>query len=191
MTAQIPDEIRLRGQRFAVTAVDGSGLFDPAAYGMQPRATSTGCYRGRVCRYVVDQGLLVLHELEVGLEGEPPPLAGVRPRQDESGSPAWTYRGLGLPAAFTGRLLVGDGKPDEILYLNMGFRPAWMYREVRELTFWDGTLLSVTDHSAELAEVRAEIGTTATRPSPGEPVREWISRTFSLSYAYSWPGRRS
>ncbi|MEV4314764.1 hypothetical protein [Actinocrispum sp. NPDC049592] len=43
MTAQRPDEVCFEGTWFAVTAVDGTGLFDPDAHGLAPEAFSTGC----------------------------------------------------------------------------------------------------------------------------------------------------
>ncbi|MCK2239027.1 MULTISPECIES: hypothetical protein [unclassified Crossiella] len=187
MTAQEPDEVFIEGGSFAVTAVDGTGLFDPAAHGMAPRAISTSCYHGHVGRYAVVEQRLTLRELQLGSAAEPPPLAGVRPRQDEDES--WHYRGLELPIDFTGRLLIGRGNLADRPYLTMGFRPAWLYPDVRELTFQAGALLSATDCSAALAEVRAAVAATATRPAPGEETRDWIDRTFSLTYAYSWPGR--
>jgi hypothetical protein len=91
--------------------------------------------------------------------------------------------------AFTGRLLVGTGHPDVRPRLHMGFWPAWMFDQVRELTFRDGRLLTATDCSAELAEVRAAIADFAAEPSKGEEVGDWVDRAFSLTYAYSWPGR--
>jgi hypothetical protein len=91
--------------------------------------------------------------------------------------------------AFTGRLLLGRGDVDDSPYLNMGFWPAWMYREVHELTLQAGALLTATDCSAALATVRTDIATMAARPAPDEPTQEWITRTFSLAYDYSWPGR--
>jgi hypothetical protein len=64
MTLQIPDILRLRDQEYAVTAVDGSGLFDPQACGLQAgRLLSTGCWRGYICTYEITAQLL-LREVE-------------------------------------------------------------------------------------------------------------------------------
>ncbi|MBP2478523.1 hypothetical protein JOF53_007395 [Crossiella equi] len=184
MTAQMPDRVFIQGMGFALTAVNGTGLFDPAARGLEPQGFSTGCYRGHVCRYAVKERL-VLRGLELGAEEEPPPLDGVRPRQDEHlGS--WRYQRLDLPVSFTGRLLVGRGYADSPV-VNMGFWPAWRYAEVHDLAFRDGVLVSAEDCSAALAEVRANL--PATGPAPGEPFGDWFERTFSLTYEYSWPGR--
>ncbi|MEV6827907.1 hypothetical protein [Amycolatopsis sp. NPDC051102] len=183
MTTQFSDEVTLGRARFAITAVDGTGLFDPAAHGFTPRPTSTACWRGHIEGYAVAEGRLVLRDLKLGSEDTPPPFGGARPRWHD-GYDAWHYRKLDIATGFTGRLLLGRGEHEERPYLNMGFRPAWVCTEVRELTFRDGTLLSAEDLSAELDAVRA---VAPAHPEAGEPAGDWIDRTFSLGYAYSWP----
>jgi hypothetical protein len=180
------DEVFFEGEQYAVTAVDGAGLFDPGEHGLEPRMLHTACYRGRICHYAVDDRRLVLRELHVGSEDEPARIDGVRARwDDEFGS--WHYQGLDVPVAFTGRLLIGSGDVDDSPYLNMGFWPAWMFAEVRELTFRGGGLVAADDCSAAIAEIRPDM---IAEPAPGESTEDWIHRTFSLTYDYSWPGRR-
>jgi hypothetical protein len=164
MTAQAPDEVLFGGERFAVTAVDGTDFFDPTAHGLQPRPTSTACYRGYICRYAMIERRLVLRDLQLASEHEPPRLGGVQPRQDRR--LAWHYYGLDNAVEFTGRLLIGNGDVVDRPYLNMGFWPAWMYSEVYELTLRSGELLAAVDCSAELAAVRAELAATAAQPTP-------------------------
>jgi hypothetical protein len=187
MTAQIPDEVLYEGTWFAVTAVDGTGLFNPAAHGLEPGPVSTACWRGFVCRYAIAERQLVLRNLVLGSKEEPPELGGVQPRQNERQN--WQYQELAIAVGFTGCLLIGGGDVADRPYLNMGFWPAWMYSEVYELTFRAGALVSAADHSAELAAVRASLAGRAARPAPGEPTGDWVSRTFSRTYDYSWPGR--
>jgi hypothetical protein len=62
-----------------------------------------------------------------------------------------------------------------------------MYAEVHELRFADGVLLETADLSAALASVRGRLGDGAARPAAGESTVDWIDRTFSLTFAYSWP----
>lgn len=52
--------------------------------------------------------------------------------------------------------------------------------------FVAGRLTGARDLSADLDAVRDTI--TAAGPEPGESTRDWITRTFSLTFAYSWPG---
>ncbi|MFB8277968.1 hypothetical protein [Nocardia colli] len=188
MTAQASDAVLFEGDRFAVTAVDGTGLFDPVAHGLEPRGFKTSCYRGYICRYAVVGQRLVLRDLELGSPDESARLDDVRPQQDKDGW-SWHYRGLDISVAFTGRLLIGNGHIPNRPYLNMGFWPAWMCGNVYELTLRAGALLSAVDCSAAVAATRADIITTAHRPAAGESTEAWIARTFSLTYDYSWPGR--
>ncbi|GIJ56707.1 hypothetical protein [Virgisporangium aurantiacum] len=183
MSAQIPDELRYRGRLFALTAAEGVGGFDPAEHGLTPRPASTACWRGTVCRYRLRYRQLLLDRLDLATDDPPPPLAGAEPR---AGRYDWRYRDLGLPVPFTGRMLVGRGDVDGTPYLNMGFWPAWMYAEAHELTFTDGTLTGARDVSDDLAAVRDTIAEAG--PGAGESSSDWIARTFSLTFAYSWPG---
>jgi hypothetical protein len=188
VTTQLPDEVFFDGQWFSVTAVDGAGLFDPAAQGLELRWIHTACWRGHICRYAIVEQRLVLQDLAVGSDSEPPPIGVVRPQLGEFG--AWQYEGVDLPVAFTGRLLIGNGELDDLPYLNMGFWPAWMFPEVYELTLRDGALVTAADCSAALAVVRADILAPDIGPDTDEPSGDWVNRTFSLAYDYSWPGRR-
>jgi hypothetical protein len=96
------------------------------------------------------------------------------------------YRGLAVPVAFTGRLLIGAGYVD-IGWLNMGFRPAYGFQQVWELAFDAGRLTTVHERSADLAAVREQRAVSGVVPAGGEQISDWIGRTFSLSFAYSWP----
>ncbi|WP_280466372.1 hypothetical protein [Nocardia brasiliensis] len=91
--------------------------------------------------------------------------------------------------SITGRLLVGADVIPNRPYLNMGFTPAWLYEQVYDLTLRAGELPTVQDCSAAVAATRAEIITTGAEPAPGESTEDWITRTFSRTYDYSWPGR--
>jgi hypothetical protein len=161
-----------------VTAVDGSGLFE--AVGAQ--ATSTACYRGYVASYRVDGDQLVLAELETDPSYEGTHL-GVSP---VPGHGVQVYRGLTVPVAFTGRLLIGAGYVD-IGRLHMGFRPAYGFQRVWELAFGAGRLTTAHERSADLAAVRERLTGIRAGPAEGEATSDWIDRTFSLSFAYSWP----
>ncbi|GAA1513437.1 hypothetical protein GCM10009827_030010 [Dactylosporangium maewongense] len=193
MTGQLPDEVLHDGEWHAVTAVDGAGLFDPAGHGIEVTAMSTACWRGFVCRYRVDAGRLLLQDAELGAPATAPPvpLFGVLP--GHSAYPKglrgrWSYSDVDAPVAFTGRLLVGAGIAG-IGFLHMGFRPAYGYERVAELRFDGGVRTAAHDRSAELAEVRRRLSEACSRPgpAPGETSGDWIDRTFSLSFEYSWP----
>jgi hypothetical protein len=185
VTAQIPDTVTFNGQRFAVAAVEGIGLFDPARVGIHPEVLSTACWRGFICDYEVVDAMLVLRHLEVGIGDDPPEIRSVSPSRTELG--AWQYDGLNLTLDFTGRVLIGNGDPSDRPYLHMGFLPAWFFAEVWDLTFDAGRLVGALDRSADVSKVRARLGPAGARPRAGQPTSEWIDETFSLAYSYSLP----
>ena len=133
MSGQIPDEVRYQGCRHAVTAVEGAGLFDPADHGMRPGPLSTACWRGFHCCYLIQRDQLVLESVEMGrpenmaIAAELFGIAASVASADAVHSGALVYRQLASPVTFTGRLLLG-ADPVQLGYLNMGFRPAWLYR---------------------------------------------------------------
>ncbi len=167
-----------RDQSYALTGRDGDGLFDPSALGLRPLAMSTACWRGYVCQYTVVDGGLVLTELEMLVEGEPPPLFGVTPLKEGLRGPR--YEGLREPVRFTGRLLLGRGFLSE-LYVHMGFQSSWKYEDVQELLFENGHLTEAHDRSEDAARRRAEPSPDDVPPSPADrtSTRTWIQRTFS------------
>jgi hypothetical protein len=113
VTSQISDEVRFHGVWHAITAVDGAGLFDPTEHGLKPGPLSTGCWRGFICRYHIDQGQLTLEDVEMGRPTSDHialPLFGVPagPTDDRSEhAGALRYERLAAPMPFTGRLLPG------------------------------------------------------------------------------------
>ncbi|WP_327003932.1 hypothetical protein OHA72_54265 [Dactylosporangium sp. NBC_01737] len=191
VTGQFADEVMHDDAWHAITAVDGTGLFDAAEHGFSPRMMSTACHRGSLCKYRIDARRLVLHAAEIGAApGTPPvPLLGVEPGRSaypEAFRGQLSYVDLNAPVGFTGRLLIG-AEPVSIGYLHMGFRPAYGFARVWELAFDGGALTAAADRSADLAEVRSRLVGTRPEPAPGESAEDWIDRTFSLSFAYSWP----
>ncbi len=192
MTGQFADEVCHDGVWHSITAVDGTGLFDATTHGFPPTAISTACYRGVLCRYRIKGQRLVLHAAEIGAAAgtTPLPLFGVEPGRSaypEVFRGRLSYVDLDAPVSFTGRLLVGADVVS-IGRLHMGFRPAYGFARVWELTFDGGGLTAAADRSADLAEVRRRLADTQPGPAPGESTSDWIDRTFSLSFAYSWPG---
>lgn len=67
MTAQINDGIKYNGTEYSIVGIDGDGLFDPFAYGMNPVSWCTACWRGFVTDYEVENGQLFLDTLKICL----------------------------------------------------------------------------------------------------------------------------
>ena len=61
----------------------------------------------------------------------------------------------------------------------------YKYKDIHELVFDSGQLVTATDLTGEMAKVRADV---ANRPlQPGDPsdkqeIMQWIDHTFSLKY---------
>jgi len=183
MTAQINDAFCYQGELYAVAGISEGELFDPAAFGMEPKGASSACWRGWQAQYALAGRQLVVDVLNVNLfdrDRRPdsyvrvpgPPIGGVLPVDedlDDCGDEddearllrafrpsSWfnnRYENLGYPLTYTGGLLLATGFIDD-LYVHMGFHPAWKYEKVVELVFEGGVLQKACDRSAEMAELR-------------------------------------
>ena len=90
MTLQISDRVRYRcpwhflRREYALTAVNGNGLFDPKDHGIAPdESRCTALYRGFICDYSVHREQLWLDRLSVYQDTLEPRLFGVAPRHNE------------------------------------------------------------------------------------------------------------
>ena len=183
MTAQINDTFFYQGESYAIAGISEGGLFDPAAFGMEPAGTCSNCWRGWQAEYALAGRQLVVDVLNVNLferdrrpgsyERVPgPPIGGVLPVDDDqdniededvearlrrasrrSGRFNNRYENLGHALTYTGGLLLASGFIRD-LYVNMGFHPAWKYEKVVELVFEGGVLQKECDRSTEMTELR-------------------------------------
>lgn len=166
MTAQIPDTVLFEDQTYNLAGVEGEGLFKPAQYGLEVVMASTACWRGYLCTYAVAEDRLLLEAIDAmagRYEGDdfvPIELPAIHGHAGEraGGRGAMfnaAYRGLGLPVAFTGRLVLGDGLMEE-LFDEVGAPPPWVYRRVLGLQFSNGVLTGREDLSEQMAAARAK-----------------------------------
>lgn len=197
MTAQAADSARLREERFLVCGVNGSELVAPSQWGLKPEMPSTACYRGWMAEYQIDDrielaDLYVFHDAGLPVKNRKPNgpvINGVSPQEpDATGSAIGfncLYRGLALPIAFTGGILLGAGFVRGLL-VNMGFHPFWKFEKVHELIFEQGKLLSCVDKSDVASALREKhlVNGFLGRPdlSRGDKVMAWIEQSFSLRY---------
>ena len=203
MTAQIPDIVTYRGQQYSVAGVVGTGLFKPEDHGLVPHALSTACWRGFHCEYAVQDAVLLLEQVNIGLSeedfasgtlvfGRAFESYSFEAKKLEKG--VWVpvtavahdkrVRGLHQPMRFTGGLLLG-GEFIREMYVHMCFHPAHKFRVVLELIFEDGNLQKAFDRSEEVANFRkamaSDLGLPERRPSK-QAIEDWIKSTFSLDY---------
>ena len=186
MTAQIPDSVRINGTGFNICGVRGEGLFDPSVHGIETSAPHTACWRGFVCGYAVAYNHLVLDELTLWSEPRRWPhnrpllesFFGDRLLIDEDQTSV-SAQELACPVPFTGGLLLGNDFVEE-LHVRMGFQPAYKYRQVLELTFESGLLVSQSDRSIEMAEIRLREGRGDGKRS--KDLAAWINDCLSVEY---------
>ena len=151
MTAQVDDVVVFRGCMYALIGVNGQGLFEPGEHGLQVHMMTTACRRGYVCEYAVKGDQLTLIALRLGMAEPPTHLFGTDLRFIGS---AATYSPIRVPLPFTGGLLLG-ARFIRDPYAHMGRHPAWKYTKILELSFSDGRLGEMADHSELMAERRA------------------------------------
>jgi hypothetical protein len=176
MTAQAHDSFRYLGEDFSIVGISGKGLFQPQDHGLKPVATSTACWRGFQCTYVLVDDRLRLSTVYVGLDpdatalaklGKGPELGGALPRHSRQMSAlgSWFYKDPAVELRYCGGLLLGADFISE-LYVHMGFHPAWKYRRVHELLFESGRLTKAVDRSEFMSQVRDRM--SAKRPASRE-----------------------
>jgi len=198
MTAQVQDILFFQGKPYRLAGIGANEApFDPQCHGIHAFAADTACHRGYVCTYAVsNDGSLVLRELHINLDLRaaipgvshlvpipPPELFGTKPiAQGRRADFEWCYKDMSGPAPYTGGLLIAADFIDE-LYAHMGFHPAWKYREVHELLFDQGRLLSASDVSAEMAELRKNVTREMLKPADTADIGAWVEKCFSRRYA--------
>lgn len=187
MTAQFSDNVKYRGSTYAIAGKNGYGLFYPDEHGLKTHGGCTACYRGYVCTYAIHEGRLLLDSLFAFLSGDAPKLFGRSPMpQKERSLFDVIYDRLRHPVPYTGGLLLGDGFIEE-LYVHMGFHPAWKFREVHEVIFEDGVVVTETDRSEAMAGFREEISHRPLEPdldTDREDISKWIAKCFSQEYRW-------
>jgi hypothetical protein len=189
MTAQVPDFFIYGDDKYSLAGVNGQGLFNPADHGIRTIPCSTAMWRGFGCTYALEDERLVLQDLGLCVEGDPPAIFGAQPEPSPRPFQGQLhYADIGWQVPFTGGLLLGSGFIQE-LYVHMGFHPAWKFRQVHELIFEQGRLNASHDRSQAMQEFRERMKKRPSRsgsPDEGE-LMAWIRQCFSLDYEWFGP----
>lgn len=147
-TQQAPDRLLFRGVEFA-TIDPFYGRFSPRDQGIETREISTACWRGFFATYTVQGDRLLLTKVQVrysekqaaqAKDGKGPLLFG-KPAVFQSDRLIWLYDNLAYPIEDSAVWVVGtefDPKYRQVLATDPG------YRNVRELEFQKGRLVSTT-----------------------------------------------
>jgi len=154
MSGQMSDVIVVDDEEFALVEPLSGTLFDVRSHGVAPVTMHSANTRGELARYRIEEGRLLLSDLQVGSVDAPPAINGVEPSTDEYGQ-VWTYLDLDVPVAFSGDLIVG-ADPILELYVHAGFLPAWHYERVLAFALDNGLVVGTEDRTEEVAAFRAE-----------------------------------
>ena len=160
--------VTYEGEAYEVIGLDGDGLFDPRALGIQTVAPHTACWRGFIAGYEVRARRLHLQSLALWSDRPLPPVFRVAPSGSAAdddvvrhpfdpslgGQVRGEYTFEDAPISFTGALLVGREYVGRG-YSTTGGDPPWSYSAVHDLTFEDGWLVDSIDRPAEMASARA------------------------------------
>jgi hypothetical protein len=183
MTAQIPDEFRYNGVIYSLVGIDGSGLYTPQDFGLNPYSTCTACWRGYVMKYDCRNNQLLLVGMDVNAK-ETPEINGVKPIKGENFF-ALGYVDMDLKTRFTGNLLLARDFIQE-MYVHMGFQRPMAYREVIEVHVNKGDIIEIRDLSEEMERKRSKDSSRGAQPKSRDEsdIKEWIEGTFSLDYEH-------
>jgi hypothetical protein len=181
MTAQIPDEVLLDGERFSLVGMKGDQLFEPQDFGIIPQSASTACWRGYVMKYHFVQDQLILDEMRV-TTNDPRKFNDIVPQQEENLF-KYCYKNLNLKVDFTGSILLAKDFIQS-MYVHMGFQRPMAFETVVEINIENGTIVHIKDLSKKMAVKRKKDIQRGARPNSDseDDIKKWIEKTFSLDY---------
>jgi hypothetical protein len=167
LTAQIPNWVTYKGEKYSLIGLRGDWLPAPQDFGITPSVPHTACYRGYIAGFELNESGFFLQELTVwrscqGADVRFPPINSVLPRTgyaDESGRKTpdnqAAYSGLCVPVPFTGTLRLASGFVEDF-YIHQGFQKASAFETVLDVTLVEGRCVKIEDRSEEAAQRRGE-----------------------------------
>lgn len=172
-TAQIPDIIIFRGEKYDLIGLAGGQLFKPQNFGMEPVPLHTACWRGFYSTYVIKDKLLFLQKMTTSIKnGNYKPINKILPQLVNN---RHEYQNVNLLVPFTGKLRIAKDFIRDY-YIHMGFQKASAYKIVIDLSFEDGKLENINDRSFEVERMRGEF---KKRYEAGG-IKQKIGEAFSL-----------
>jgi len=181
ITAQIPDEFTINGEKFSLVGLKGQGLFTPEDFGIRPHFTCTACWRGYVMEYNFINNKLVLTGMRVNVN-EPTKINSVEPQKGDSLF-KFHYNNLNLKTHFTGSVLLAKDFIQS-MYVHMGFQRPMAYKVVVEIEIENGEIISLKDLSKKMEDQRQKDINKGAEPNSNsmKDIEEWVNQTFSLEY---------
>jgi len=161
MTMQVLDVVIYEREQYDLVGWNAGRIFDPAKFGIQTAPLNTGCLRGCHCFFKIDQETFLLDSMKIRSEdGNYFKINDVHPtpRGQIAGKGEVTYHGLNLNIPYTGTIRLGKdltGPPHFSTFLPPD---EWMYSKVIDVELSNGSVQSIKDMSAEMAERREKEG---------------------------------
>lgn len=149
MTAQVPDNLVYNGDEYELLGDYPRQLPMLDKFNMKPTMIHTGCHRGYVAGYLVENSQLYLTYLYVYVvSGEYSKISEISPSLDKYGRA--TYENIRESLPITGKIVIGKelapfGWPD--------FREVHNYKAMLRMSFDKGNLLTVEDISSQVAPI--------------------------------------
>lgn len=173
MTAQIPDRVLFKGEKYELIGYRGAALVHPEQFGMVPEEISTACYEGYYVTYKLGEGGFSLKEMTLREKsGRYLRIGGVEAKIDTYSA---TYKGLAVAVPFTGKIRIARGFIQD-LYIHMGYQKASAYKCVLDISLERGKITEILDRSTEMEEKR---GAFKKRCDEGN-VFQLVEEAFSL-----------
>ncbi len=154
MTGQIPDTLIYNDIEYDIIGVKGEGFFVPEDHGFNLEGMMSCCWRGHVCKYVVEDRKLYLDTLLIlfAKYDSLPEIKGFSSRgEEETFPPPFSNMMLSIP--FSGILRLGKDFIHEH-YIHMGFQKPSAFETVLDLTFDEGLLIEEINRSEEYSRKR-------------------------------------
>jgi len=184
VTAQVPDKVIYKEEKFDLVGVSGNELLNPEIFGIKLMSAGTACYNGYILTFKCDNDEFILDELLIRTREEPVNINGVKAEKYEGPLKfmfSHEYKNLQLKTNFTGEIYIARDFIEE-MYVHMGYQSPTAFRKVFGFIIKDDKIIEVKDLSKIMEEKRIEDphkDSYPTNPEDGENIQEWVTRKFS------------
>jgi hypothetical protein len=156
MTFQVQDRFILRGEEYVVLGQQGD-FPTPWKLGVRmTRRAPTSYIRGHYGVYASDGEGVVLRDLFVYPEGDPPSIRGVAAARPSDEAHLCVYRGIDVPCDGDTRFVLARGRAHDDFRSSLGRSPC-AFETVVELGFRGGKCAGERDHSAAVRAIRDRV----------------------------------
>lgn len=183
MTMQIKDSFLCSDSVYTILSCSTPLQFHPQNYDLMPTGICTACHKGYWCNYSLSGDQLVLQNLFIHSENDfYPPLWGCTAIFENNDPHTHlghrVYKDLHHPIKYTGKILIGS-KSTPTYYIDGICGIPWGYKDLMELVFEEGKLITKSDHSDTAKDIRKFIHTM----SKAKPFRGFLGPCVEFDLA--------